>query len=402
MKKAAIATAILILIIELAFLGFFFTSNREYIKESFPAVSMDELQATPEPTPQPTPETTPESKPEPTPEPTPEPEPEYFVISMVGDCTPASSQHHKGTAYAFETIIGTDYALPFAKTKEYFENDYLSIANLESTFTQSTESNGATFVFKSDAEYAQVFSQGSIEMVVLGNNHVQDFGSEGAEDTKAALDAAGVYYAADDDWYIYQRDDGLKVGVYSKLYPTVENVTTGIAELKDAGAELIVAALHWGIEGSYQVTSDQTAVGHAAVDAGALIVYGCHPHVLQRTEEYNGALILYSLGNWSFGGNTNPRDRDTAIAQVTVIRDIDGSISISEANYIPCELSSAQGYNDYQPHVYEKNSEGYDRVISKLDGSFSGPDLSIDYSAFHTDVENSAKTDNIDTSQSQS
>ena len=70
--------------------------------------------------------------------------------------------------------------------------------------------------------------------------------------------------------------------------------------------------MHWGLEGSYRVTESQKQLGRAAIDAGADIVYGSHPHVLQQIDEYNGGYIVNSLGNWSFGGNTAPRDRDAA------------------------------------------------------------------------------------------
>lgn len=340
-----------------------------------------QTEPTPGPTPAPTPAPTPEPTPEPTP--TPEPQPEEFVISFVGDCTLASDQRKKGTDRAFEKIVGEDYAFPFAETAEYFENDYLSIANMEGTFTASERSNGGTFTFKSDARYAQVFSEGGIELVVLGNNHSMDYGAKGAEDTKSALEEAGVCYADEDGTFVYQRDDGLAVGVYSKLYPTEADVRRGVKALRDGGAELIVAALHWGIEGSYRPTEDQRSVGRAAIDAGADIVYGCHPHVLQKTEEYGGGIILYSLGNWSFGGNTAPRDRDTAIIRITAVRDVDGSVTLGGVELIPCELSSEPSLNNYQPHPYDPDSAEYARAMSKLDGTFTGPDLVVDYSAFH-------------------
>lgn len=377
MEKAAYAVSAAILLLLLAALaGIYFSS---------PAAVPAAAEITPVPTqaPAPTPEPTPTPSPTPTPTPEPEPEPEYFVISMVGDCTIASSQHIKGNAVAFESVVGTDYAFPFAKTVQYFEDDYFSVANLESTLTTSNASSGATFTFKSDPEYARVLTEGGIEAVTLGNNHSGDYGEQGREDTRSALDAAGVQYADDGSWCIYERDGGIKIGLYSKLYPTKENVVSGVTALREAGADIIIAGLHWGLEGSYQVTADQQAVGHAAIDAGADIVYGCHPHVLQRVEEYEGRYIFYSLGNWSFGGNTAPRDRDTAIAQVTVKRDAGGEISLDGYTLIPCELSSVPDINNYQPQPYDEGSEGYSRAMSKLDGSFTGPDLTIDYSAFH-------------------
>ena len=347
-----------------------------------------EPEPTPTPTaaPTPTPTPTPEPTPEPTPTPTPEPEPEYFTLSFVGDCTLASSQHHKGLSVAFENVVGDDYAYPFAATAQYFADDYLSAANLESVFTTAEQSSGATFVFKSDPALAQILPAGGIEFVTLANNHANDYLEQGKADTRAALDAVGVAYAGDGESYLYQSGDGPTVGIYCALYPelgSTETVTTAIAALREAGADIVVFAPHWGLEGSYQVTAGQETLGRAAIDAGADIVYGCHPHVLQRAESYNGGWILYSLGNWSFGGNTAPRDRDTAIAQATFRRDPDGSITLDSTALIPCKLSGADAYNDYQPQPLEEGSEAYDRAMSKLDGTFAGPDLSIDYSAFH-------------------
>ena len=113
------------------------------------------------------------------------------------------------------------------------------------------------------------------------------------------------------------------------------------------------------------------------------MIYGSHPHCLQPIEEYNGGVILYSMGNWSFGGNTNPSDWDTAIVQVTLKRDLDGSVTNDSITVIPCCVSQARESNDYRPTPYEEGSEEYNRAISKLDGSFDGPNGNADYSAWH-------------------
>jgi poly-gamma-glutamate synthesis protein (capsule biosynthesis protein) len=218
-----------------------------------------------------------------------------------------------------------------------------------------------------------------VEFVTLGNNHVLDFGEQGYADTKSALDSAGVAYAGRDEHTIYTTESGLKIGVYAASFGTVEQIKEGIAALKNGGAEFIIAALHWGDEGSYDINADQTEQGHAAVDAGANIVYGSHPHTLQPIEKYNGAYIFYSMGNWSFGGNTDPRDKDTFIAQLTVQRDVNGAISITGLNIIPCASSGTEEGNNYQPVPYDEGSEQYDRVLSKLDGSFTGANLTIGY-----------------------
>ena len=154
-----------------------------------------------------------------------------------------------------------------------------------------------------------------------------------------------------------------------------------IKHLRDQGAQLIVAAMHWGNEGQYRPTEIQKNWAHTLIDAGVDIVWGNHSHVLQPIEEYNGGIIYYSLGNCTFGGNTWPRDPDTAVLQQEVILGSDGSIKLGKLTIIPCRVSSVDsGLNNFQPTPYEEGSAGYDRVISKLEGTWKGADLIVDYS----------------------
>ena len=121
--------------------------------------------------------TTPTTAPEATPTPTPEPTPtdEYFVISMVGDCTLSSSQRED----TFETIVNGDMAWPFSGTVQYFENDYLTIANLECSLSYETLYSSSLFNFCGDAGNAEMLVLGGVDFVTLGNNHTMDFGQEG-------------------------------------------------------------------------------------------------------------------------------------------------------------------------------------------------------------------------------
>ena len=317
--------------------------------------------------------------PEPTPTPTPEPEPEYFTLHFVGDCTLACAAGFQGGANGYDTITGGDFSYPFAKTKDFFTDDDFTMANCECCLTESNNATAKTFTFKTSADYANVFPEGSVEFVTLANNHVLDFGQQGYDDTKAALDAVGVAYAGRDEWTVYETERGLRVGVYAVSFGTVEQIKKGIAAVKDAGADFIIAALHFGDEGSYQVNADQRTQARAAVDAGADFVYGSHAHTLQPSEIYEGKYIYYSMGNWTFGGNTNPRDKDTFILCLTVEKTWDGAVSVTEREEIPCASSGVTSYNNYQPVPYAEGSEGYARVKSKLDGSFTGANLSIGY-----------------------
>ena len=314
-----------------------------------------------------------------TPEPTPAPTPEYFKLSFVGDCTLASTVYNKKLAVSYESVVGDNYAYPFEKTVQYLNDDDFTFANLECALTASTASDTKNFCFRADPAYTQILTSGSVEFVTLGNNHVLDYGEQGYADTKAALDAAGIGYAGRDEAKLYETASGLKIGVYAVSFGNTQQIKDGIAVLKAAGAEFIVAAIHWGDEGSYDVNNLQKEQGHAAIDAGADLVYGSHPHTLQPCEEYNGKYIYYSMGNWSFGGNTAPRDPDTIILKLTVKRDVDGTISIDNREIIPCACTGVVGGNNYQPVPYEEGSEQYNRTISKIDGSFEGPNLTIGY-----------------------
>ena len=105
---------------------------------------------------------------------------------------------------------------------------------------------------------------------------------------------------------------------------------------------------------------------------------------------------MNSLGNWVFGGNTAPRDRDTAIVQFTIKRDIDGTVTVEGWEAIPCRLSSTVAYNDYRPEPYEEGTEEYERAMSKLLGTFTGPDLAVDYSQYHQNGEDTPASDSPD------
>lgn len=310
---------------------------------------------------------------------TPEPEPEYFTITMIGDCTLASVSYYQGTAQGYDTVIGGDYSYPFSLTADYFADDDMTFANLECALTDSTAAAAKTFVFKADPEYAQILSYGNVEFVTLANNHILDYGQEGCDDTKAALDAVGIGYAGRDEYAVYETESGLRVGVYALSFGTVEQINAGIAALKELDVDFIIAAMHWGDEGSYTVNANQISLAHACIDAGADFVYGSHPHTLQPYEEYKGKYIYYSMGNWTFGGNTDPRDNDTFILRLTLERSVDGEVSVIEREHIPAACSGIEVGNDYRPVVYEKDSEEYLRVLSKLDGSFTGQNLSIGY-----------------------
>lgn len=220
----------------------------------------------------------------------------------------------------------------------------------------------------------------------MANNHALDFGQAIYDDTAAVLDGAGIGHAGEGEGVLYTTDNGLVVGIYAVHnghYPDANAVAQAVRDLKEAGAEIVVVSAHWGNEASYYQNENQTAVAHAAIDAGASIVVGHGPHRLQPMEEYNGGVIFYSLSNWVFGGNTLPADMDTVIGQVTIRRDLDGTLSVDSFQAIPCRISSRTDTNDYCPTLLEEGSEEYARALSKVTGEWTGSNDVIDYSFMH-------------------
>ena len=310
-----------------------------------------------------------------------EPKEKHYTLSFAGDCTFGSVASNWSNPNHFVKTIGEDYDYPFANVRKFFENDDFTIINLEGPLTDSS-SGGANkrFSFRGPTAYTQIMTGSSVEAVTLANNHSEDFGKAGYESTTKVLKDAGITYVEKNGTAMYTTESGLKIGLYAGAFEiSTSDVKKDIATLRNNGAEIVICAFHWGEEGHYRPSNDQQKIAKAAIDAGADIVYGHHPHVLQKIEEYKDGFIFYSLGNFSFGGAALPGDYDTALLQLDVVRDENGKVSLGKLTIIPCSISSTTKQNNFQPTPLEEGKV-YDRVMSKLDGSFKGANLNVDYS----------------------
>lgn len=324
---------------------------------------------------------------DPTTEPTTEPttiptetqlQEERFQLTFVGDCTFGSNPTNYFAGYGFIKTVGEDYRYPFRNIIDYFEQDEFTMINLEGPLTDKGNPMQKKHAFHGPTSYVNIITENSIEAVTLANNHSMDYGQIGYDSTVETLKSAEVPFVERDSSVVVTTKNGLTIGIYGAVYYLldVEDMVAEITELKEKGCDLIIFAPHWGTEGTYRPTNQQIEVGHAAIDAGADIVYGSHPHVLQPIEEYNGGIIYYSLGNFSFGGNGYPKDYDSALLQQEIIRDQDG-VRLGRLQIVPVNVSSVADRNNFQPTPYEEGTQEYHRVMSKLDGSFSGPNLKI-------------------------
>jgi len=318
-----------------------------------------------------------------------DPQPVVYTLSFAGDCT-FGNRKERYDADTFISIVGEDYAYPFADVAAYFHNDDCTFINLEGPLTDGGSPADKKFVFKGPTSYVNIMTEGSVEFANVANNHAYDYGSSGYQDTLSVLDQAGIFYADSGDTCVFTTPSGLTVGVYAHLYPqSSSGISQKIAAMREQGAEIVIASMHWGQEYYYNPNGTQVSIAHDAIDAGADIVYGHHPHVLQKIEQYNGGIIYYSLGNFSFGGNTNPIDKDSAIIQQQIIREPDGTVHLGEVTAIPVYITGINPGNDFQPVPMEAGTEEYDRVMTKLAGKH---DVNVLYVPYRDDLNNKETT----------
>lgn len=307
-------------------------------------------------------------KPKPT-EPIEEKEPEIkktsITLSFVGDVTLGNyaGQSYSGSFDQEYEKQGKNSSYFLKKVKSIFEKDDLTIANLEGPLTNEDAHAQKQFAFKGKPEYVNILKNGSIEAVTLANNHSRDRFEKGMKDTKKTLDENNVkHFGYSESASIEVK--GIKIGFLGYAFPQgfTSDMKEAVSKLKETN-DLVVVYFHWGIERDRSPMGSQRQIAKKTIDAGADLVVGSHPHVLQGIETYKGKKIVYSLSNFCFGGNKNPSDKDTMIYQHTFSFENDKLVK-EDNKIIPCMITSNKSRNNYQPMVVD----GADakRVLKKV------------------------------------
>lgn len=291
-----------------------------------------------------------------------EPEVVQITINAVGDITLGTNQKHSYKNSFHEYYDNYDHEYFLKNVKSIFEADDFTIGNLEGTLTESDNLNPKLWNHKGKPEYVSVLTCASVEAVSLGNNHIMDYNQEGADDTIKYVSEAGIEYALSGEWGnhygLYETEKGIAIGFVSvnehydeeACYPMLED---GLKTLREAGADLVIACTHWGGDKVYELEPEQYIMGKWCIDKGYDVVLGCHSHLLQGIEYYKGKYIVHCMGNFCYGGNKNPDDKETMIWQQTFTF-VDGVLQEdSDVTIIPCRLSSVSTTNDYCPVVVE-------------------------------------------------
>lgn len=202
----------------------------------------------------------------------------------------------------------------FEKVSDFLKNFDLVVVNLEGPITPSASvsigtepGSSANYLFTFDPSLAKILFGQNIKLVNLGNNHILNFGQKGLDSTEKYLPEANIGYfgAPNGQQSVIKNIRGIKIAFVSYnqfANDPLKNRKTALAEIKKAKQEAAIVILyaHWGIE--YTVNPNNTIkdLARQFIDAGADLIVGSHPHVIEPLEEYKGKRIYYSLGNFIF------------------------------------------------------------------------------------------------------
>ena len=249
---------------------------------------------------------------------------EPFTMFFTGDVLMCGATESIYDSQGVEGLISPDLL-------NEMQSADLCMINQEFPFgVGGTQAPDKQFTFKSDPKYVQAFLDMGVDIVSLANNHVLDFGSDVLSQTFTTLDDAGIAYVGAGEsiarakaWESYEIN-GTKIAVLaaSRVIPVVEwnvdNAQPGVfctydptqlveqIALAEQEHDLVIVAVHWGIEGAAYPEDYQREMAKQYIDAGADLIVGNHPHVIQGVEYYKDVPIVYSLGNYLFNQNNQP------------------------------------------------------------------------------------------------
>lgn len=287
---------------------------------------------------------------------------EPIVINAVGDIMLA------GSGEKIYRKHGYDY--PFGATKEILKQGDILLGNLEAPITASgSEFTEKRFRFKTSLKAAAALKNAGFTHLSLANNHILDFGAEGLRQTLEILDKSAIVHSGAGTDIAAARNAGityvkkLRIALlsYSLTYPEeffartdragtapgYSSLFTGDIEQAKKSADCVIVSFHWGGEGLDKPKPYQITAAHRAVKAGADIVIGNHPHVLQGVEHYDNGIIFYSLGNFTFG-SISKSSSSSMIARITFdggIREVEIiplNVLNSEVNFQPKPLKGSR------------------------------------------------------------
>ncbi len=300
-----------------------------------------------------------------------------ITLSFTGDMILASNlnQTTGGSFNEYAENNPPEYFL--SKVKDIFTADDFTIVNLENVLsdkdlTPIEKDYEPAFWFISKASNVEILSTAGVEGVTLSNNHTGDYGHEGFKETADAVVNAGMQYG-DNAQIMYFEKNGFTVAVICAGMWSgsgANSIINNYMSVAEANSDYQVVFFHGGTEKIHEPEEWKREGAKKMVDAGADLVVGSHPHVLQPREVYNGVEIVYSLGNFCYGGHRSPENR-TIIYQMKLTIDENLQVEASESNIIPCYVYTAER-NNYQPTPITDEDE-IQKVLDFMDWKTDSP-----------------------------
>ena len=221
-------------------------------------------------------------------------------------------------------INANGYEYPFAKIKDFLQGNDVVVANAEGPFTYNKSLTlgvkDAPLAFTFDPKILPTLKNLGFTLLGQANNHTLNFGMAGYRQSTSSIVAAGLNWFGDPrnkdivPYTVTAHNEKIAfIGYHEFAYQGLDKVLQAVKDAKSGGAFVIVSS-HWGEEYKTGFTSSQQKTAHALIDAGADVVVGAHPHVIEPIEKYNGKIIFYSLGNFIFDQwPTGPTSKGLAV-----------------------------------------------------------------------------------------
>ena len=280
-----------------------------------------------------------------------------FTVTFTGDVMIASYKNQTNLGSFNEYANQKEPTYFLEKVYPIFAEDDFTVVNLENVLTDSNlkeveKDHNPAYWYRSKTSNTDILTSSSVECVSLANNHYGDYGSQGRKDTVAAVENAGLLYGNNDKTF-YIEKNGYKIAVICHGLWGEWQADQIISRIKEAEkqSDFQIVYYHGGKERIHSPEEWKIRASRKLVDNGADLVVGNHPHVLQPMENYNGVDIIYSMGNFCFGGSKRPENR-TIIYQFTLTIDEDKNIVNKGAEIIPCYVYTGD-INNYQPTPIE-------------------------------------------------
>ena len=298
------------------------------------------------------------------------------TVSFTGDMLLASLQGKRAAGNFLDYAAKQEPAYFLQHVRPIFEADDFTVVNLENVLTDRNltpkeKDTDPAYWFRAPTANTDILTSSGVEAVSLANNHTGDYGTAGYKDTVKAVSAAGLEYGGNDRTF-YLEKYGYRIAVICHGLWNEGQAGSILRRLKAAEQEsdFQVVFCHGGAEGTHTPEAWRVRASRRLVDGGADLILGNHPHVLQPREVYQGKEIVYSLGNFCFGGSRGPENR-TVIYQL-ILQVENGELASVSSELIPCYVHTGGRVNNYCPAPIEDEAQAR-RVLDFMDGKAKLP-----------------------------